>query len=272
MNFSAGSCFALVLIIVAVFLSGCSGSAPPEPSVTGPQATPTVMKTTGTPTAITAHQPATTVQVNVTESPVRVFNGDYRWVEYRENNSVTMPPNPRSSWVYNIKMERSSENCQGSPAIHYKITTISDYPELANNIVTVTKDGSITNEDSYYDTSTNRFLKATWSETIKGVLKPTGDFSAYYSGHYREDSPGGSMGIMPFGEMNITLTYAGVETITVPAGTYQNARKYVGGFKDGTPITFWVAPGIPVPIRYEFPNKYQDGVNPFNLYELEGWG
>ena len=80
------------------------------------------------------------------------------------------------------------------------------------------------------------------------------------------------MGITPFGEMNITLTYEGIETVTVPAGSYSNVRKYTGNFHDGTPITFWVAPGVPVPVQYQFPNKYMDGVDPFQSYELKGWG
>ena len=80
------------------------------------------------------------------------------------------------------------------------------------------------------------------------------------------------MGIAPFGEMNINLTYQGTEPVRVPAGTYPAARKYTGNFRDGTPIAFWVAPGIPVPVQYQFPNKYLDGVDPYQSYELKGWG
>jgi len=58
----------------------------------------------------------------------------------------------------------------------------------------------------------------------------------------------------------------------VPAGTYRDARKYTGKFHDGTPITIWVAPGVPVPVRFEFPYKEMDGVDPFRSYELKGWG
>ena len=80
------------------------------------------------------------------------------------------------------------------------------------------------------------------------------------------------MGITPFGEMNIILTYEGTEPVTVPAGTYPDARKYTGKFRNGTLITFWVVPGIPVPVLYQFPNKNLDGVDPFQSYELKGWG
>jgi hypothetical protein len=170
-------------------------------------------------------------------------------------------------------MERSTGKYGVGPAIHYKVTTISDYGECCiNNVVTITKDGRISVENTYYDTSTNRFLGGTRTETIKGVLKPAVDSSAYYAGHCQEDKPGGEMGIEPFGEMNITHTYEGTEPVTVPAGTFTAARKYAGMFRDGTPITFWVASGIPVPVQYQFPNKYLDGENPFQSYELKGWG
>ena len=49
---------------------------------------------------------------------------------------------------------------------------------------------------------------------------------------------------------------------------------------NGSPFSFillsdikgiWVV-GIPVPIQYPFPNKYPDGVDSFQSYELKGWG
>ena len=32
---------------------------------------------------------------------------------------------------------------------------------------------------------------------------------------------------------------------------------------------FWVVEGVPVPVRYQFPNKYLDDVEPFQSNELE---
>lgn len=139
-------------------------------------------------------------------------------------------------------------------------------------MVTITKNGRIAGEETYFDTSTDQFLGGTYTETIKGTAKPAVDISAHYKDHQPEDGPAGAMGIMPFGEMNITLTYLGTESVMVPAGTYPNARKYTGNFRDGTPITFWVVPDIPVPVLYQFPNKYLDGVDPFQSHELKGWG
>jgi hypothetical protein len=270
MKFSQSGSITILIFVVALFFAGCSGTNQPDPSVTNLQVMATVTTIAGTPAVTPAPQPATTVQVKATESPVKVFNGEYHWVEYRENNTVTLPPNPRYQWDYDIKMERSAGNYTGTPATHVTITMTGDYPEWIGNTLTTTKDGEIIVEDFYYTTSTDRFLGGTETTTIKGIVKSTTDILLYQ--HNREDGPVGFLGITPFGEMNITLTDQGTESVRVPAGIYPDARKYTGRFRDGTRITFWVAPGIPVPVQYQFPNKYLDGENPFQSYELKGWG
>lgn len=258
---------AFFLVIVVVSLAGCTDAAPLVTGIPAPPAPQVTMVVTAS-----VIQSVTTVQVTATKSPARIFNGEYHWVEYRLKSSTTMPPNPRSSWLYNIKMERSAEVYNGSPANHYKTTIISDYPVLANDIVTIVKDGSISVEDLYFNPSTNSYLGGKYSETIKGVLQPPQDYSEFNSRHNQVDSPGGWLGFSPFCEMNVTLADLGTESVIVPAGSYPDARKYSGKFRDGTPITFWVAPGVPVPVRHEFPYKAMDGVDPFQSYELKGWG
>jgi hypothetical protein len=269
-NISHIGIITIFLIIIAVVFAGCTDSVAQAPSVTTPQITSTIPKTTGTPQATPTRQPATTVEIKATEKPVRVFKGDYHWVEYRNNNTVTMPPNPRYQWEYALKTERSSGSYQGIPAIHYKITSTSDYSEWIGDKLMHTTNGRIAVSDRYYDISSNKFLGGTWAETIKGIVKPVTDLPVNKQ-FSREDRPAYDMGIEPFGEMNITLIYQGTESVTVPAGTYKDARKYTGKFRDGTPITFWVVPGIPVPVLYQFPNKNLDGVDPFQSYELKGW-
>jgi hypothetical protein len=271
MKFSQISIVAILWIVIAVLLAGCTGSSPSQPTITIPQITSTVIKTTVSPAVIIDRQPATTVEVKKTVNPVKIFTGDYHWVEYRENNTVTMPPNPRFQWEYALKTERTDENYKGSPAIHFKITTTSDYAEWIGDKLVRTANGRIAVSDIYYNSSTNKFLWGAWTEAIKGVSK-TGDYSASYAQLSREGKPSGDMGITPFGEMNITLTDKGTDSVTVPAGTFPDARKYTGNFRDGTTITFWVVPGVPVPVQYQFPNKYMDGVDPFQSYELKGWG
>jgi hypothetical protein len=216
----------LVLIIILTTVAGCTQSTPAAPPVTTLQVTE--ISTPHTPQITAPVIPApisvTTGQGITTANPVKIFNGEYHWAEYRENNSVTMPPNPRSSWIYNHKIERSTGNYQGRPAVHYTITTISDYPYLADNVVTITKDGSVFVDDAYYDVSTGRYLGGTLSSTIKGVVQPSEtyphDNSENNSQFTSGAGPGGWMGLSPFGEMTMTFTDQGTESVTLPSGTY----------------------------------------------------
>jgi hypothetical protein len=266
------SCFFTILLVTgALVFSGCTDSAPSEHSVITPQVAPNVIETTNSPVATIAWQPVTTAEVVMTENPVMVFTGTYHWVEYRKNNTVTMPPNPRYQWEYTVRAERTDDTYKGIPAIRFRITSTSDYAEWVGDKLVNTPNGQISFSDIYYNRASDTFLGGTWTETIKGVTK-TADYSAYYAQQSREGKPGGDMGITPFGEMNIPLADKGTESVTVPAGTFPNARKYTGNFLDGTKITFWVVPGTPIPVRYQFPNKYMDGVDPFQSYELKGWG
>lgn len=263
----------ILLVLTAILFAGCTGQDKPVVPEQVQQTITPVSTSYGTPAMTTVLHTATTVQVTATESPVKIFNGGYHWVEYRETSSVTMPPNPRFSWIYNHKLERSTKIYKGSPADHYKTTTISDYPECCiKDIVTITKDGGVYVEDIYFDTSTGRCLGGTLSNTIKGVSQPPEEIPEDNASINSDVNYGGWMGITPFREVNMTLADGGTESVTVPAGSYPDARKYTGKFRDGTPITFWIVPGVPVPIRYEFSNKYLDGEDPFQSYELKSWG
>ncbi|HXX56088.1 MAG TPA: hypothetical protein VEI81_08325, partial [Methanoregula sp.] len=205
------------------------------------------------------------------KNPAVIFTGTNSWAEYRNNISQTLQPNPRYQWEMQERIERSDATYQGAPATHYRITQTSDYPEWVGNTLTNTRNGRIEVSDEYFDPATARYLGGTMTATVKGVAGPAEDIPvAQQPG--REDRPSFWMGITPFGEMNITLTDKGTGPVTVPSGTYPNARVWSGAFRDGTPITFWVAPGIPVPVQYQFPNRYLDGTDPFQSYELKGWG
>ena len=258
-----------LLVVIAVVFAGCTNPAPSELPVSTPQNPVTETKTLVTVTT-TVNPMETVTEINTKNSSIKVFDGDYLWVEYRNNITQTLPPNPRYQWEKNERVERSLDDYKGIAAIHYKITTTLDYPEWVGDTLIHSENGWIIVSDSYYDTLENTFLGGTSSETIKGVKKPLTELPAGTS-FDREEKPTGEMGITPFGEMNITLTYEGTESVTVTAGTYTDARKYTGKFRDGTPITFWFVPGIPVPVLYQFPNNDLDGVDPFQSYELKGW-
>jgi len=264
MNISQIGIITIFLVITAVVFAGCTNPAPSELPVSTPQNPVTETKTLVTVTT-TVNPMETVTEINTKNSSIKVFDGDYLWVEYRNNITQTLPPNPRYQWEKNERVERSVSDYKGIPAIHYKITTALDYPEWVGDKLIHSENGWIIVTDSYYDERETAFLGGTSSETIKGVKKPATEVPAGTSFN-REEKPNGEMGITPFGEMNIILTYEGTEPVTVPAGTYPDARKYTGKFRNGTLITFWVVPGIPVPVLYQFPNDDLDGVDPFQSY------
>ncbi|MFA5269262.1 MAG: hypothetical protein WC379_14945 [Methanoregula sp.] len=271
MNLSSGRIVTILLVITTALFCGCTGSDEPAPPAQVQQTITPFSTSPGTVAMTPVSQTVTTFVTEATTNPVpvRIFHGDFNWAEYRENNTVTMPPNPRYQWEYSVKIERSAGYYKGSTATHEKITVVSDYSEWVDHILTNTEDGYVYIEDSYYDDS-KKHLGGTYSETIKGVLQVHEEDTSTQDNP--EGGPEGWLGFRPFDEMNISLTDLGTESVTVPAGTYPDAQKYTGKFRDGTPITFWVVPDIPVPVQYQFPNKYIDGVDPFQSYELKSWG
>jgi hypothetical protein len=261
----------IFLVIMAVLFAGCTGKDEPVVPEQARQTIIPVSTSQGTASVTSDLQPVTTVQDTVTSSPLKVFNGEYNWAEYRENNTITLPPNPRYQWEYVIKNERSAESFMGIPAIHEKITLIGDHSEWVGEKLITTKNGFFSIADLYFEKSTNRFLGGSRAITINGIARPEENIPAdeQYS---REDKPGYEMGITPFGEMDILLTDLGTESVTVPAGIYPDAEKYTGKFRDGSLITFWVSSGIPVPVQYQFQNRYLGGDDPVQTFELSGWG
>lgn len=261
----------ILFIITAILFAGCTGTDEPGVQEQVQQKTPTSGTSSGTTNVTPVSPVVTTVQITATENTVRIFNGEFTWVEYRENNTVTMPPNPRYQWEYVVKNERTAESYKGIPAIHEKITLTGDHQEWIDGKPVTTKTGDLSVADLYFDRSTNRLLGGSMIYTIPGMNPAPKDIPADEQ-YCREDKPRYEMGISPFGEMNITLVDQGTESVTVPAGTYPDTRKYFGKFHDGSRITFWVAPAIPVPVQYQFQNKYMDGEDPIQTFELMGWG
>jgi hypothetical protein len=262
----------ILLVIAAVLLAGCTGQDEP---VVPAQAQKTITPgstSQGTVAVTTVPQPVTTVRVTATELPVRIFNGEYHWVEYRMNHSTSYNPGRRVYVVYVAKNERSSELNNGIPAIHEKITVTGDTFNWTGNFEKIiTKNGFHSTQHLYFEKSTKRFLGGTFVASGIGEDKPEeillGD-ETYCGDCFRS-----WLVITPFDEMNISLSAQGVESVTVPAGTYPDARKYIGNLLEGTPITFWVSEGIPVPVQYQIQNSPgADGDDPLESYELMGWG
>lgn len=178
-----------------------------------------------------------------------ITGNDFSWYEYRINLTTELPPNGVVRQISYKNTERSMSEYNGTQAILFK--TISKGRSW--NLVS----------DNYYDTSMSNFLGGKIVTTRDGELPYTEEFSP--SEVNREMSG--------FFKKERMLTYQGTEPITVPAGTYPDAKKYTIYNSDNDVMyTYWFAPDVPIPILIQFPNKYITGNNGFESRELTGWG
>ena len=264
----------LLLVISAVLFAGCTSQNEPPASeqvtqTNNPVSTPDE-STAATPTISTI----STAQSSPTIKPVAIFTAEFHQVDYQWTHSSSLTSGTRSSSVSTIHMERSQDTYKNTPALREKYTIVSDYPEYVNNVSTMVKGGWVGTQNLYYDASTGSYFGGTWSESVQGIVKKQEEYNGTaYAQRRPEDHPAGSLGIAPFGEMNISFTDEGVESVTVPYGSYPDARNYSGTYKNGMPIAFWVASGVPVPVKYQYSDgEDSDGKDPLDVFELTGWG
>jgi hypothetical protein len=223
--------------------SPTSTSFPTTGPTTGPTAMPspttvlTTVPTTGptiTPSPTpTGHQPGATV------SSSEVFGQNFLWYQYL----LTINSNGTSMQA-DLKTEISSDTYSETPAIHYKNTMVM----LGQDMTIIT--------DIYYDTTLDTILGGTMTYIISGQTTTT-DISP---GQLKKSGEGTNF------QKETILTYVGIETVSVPAGTFV-ADKYTAPTDDGTG-TYWVARGVPVPVKY-YITSLQNGDT---TAELEGWG
>lgn len=265
---------AIALVIVAVVCAGCTGQSTIPASAQIPQTTIAVTTPDESGTVATHTTPSvTTARSTPTEKPVKIFTSEFHRVDYRWTHTTTLNSGTRFSSVSTIHMERSQDTYKNTPAFREKYTIVSDYSDYVNNESTMVKNGWVGTQNLYYDASTGSYLGGTWSESVKGVITKQevyNDTTAVQ--RHPEDHPAGTLGITPFGEMNISFTDKGIESVTVPYGSYPEARNYSGTYRNGMPIAFWVASGVPIPVKYQYSDWEDDGKDPLDVFELMGWG
>jgi hypothetical protein len=263
------------LLVLAVFFAECSSSGQQGPSDAADQVNITAIKTPMTLPTFSARPPAPIVYIASVNDRTGIFGtyhfGGYNRVEYRNTVTQNLTYNSHYQEEMHEVVECSWKVYNAIHAICYTVTQTTDYPGQGIDILMDTTDDSMSvTERCYSYASPDIFIGGTRTEIINGVVQSVTDLPA--DAQFRqEDRPQYEMGLTPFGAWNFTLTAEGTEPITVPAGTFSDARKYTGSFRDRTPITFWAMPGVPVPVRYQFPNKYLNGTDPFQSYELIGW-
>ena len=156
------------------------------------------------------------------------------------------------------RTEISNEDYQGKPAIHkrstsvFRITAPSPSPEQT------------TIDDTYYD-EMNTVLHQHRKVIVNGETNEDRDIPVETAG----TSPDCSGDLW-----KPTYTYTGIDSVTVPTGTYPYARKFQANVTDlsfsrTATITLWFAPGIPVEVKKVIEDKEKGSL--FTL-ELTGWG
>jgi hypothetical protein len=243
LNILQSGIIVIFLIIITGISAGCTGSVPPASSDTTPQITVAATETNQTPTtAIVAEAMTNPTAVSISKpdgelkpgdkvNSTDVFSRNYSWCEYQENVTSEMPPNGIVQRIYFSRIERTIDDYNGAPAIHYKsISEGKGWNVISNH---------------YIDTSINNQLGGTIINTRDGKIDSIENYTAEPLNQENR----------PFGEKIHTFVYQCTESVTVPAGTFPEARKYIHYNPDNTVgCTYWFAPDIPVPVLYQYSN------------------
>lgn len=179
----------------------------------------------------------------------------HTWEEYDRTAQIRDLPDSSGTTRYEI----SKEDRKGRPEVHKRIiqTTYLDGASPEQDMETTT--------DVFYDEFHAILSQHTRSVSKTGAATDTDG---------PPDSPCGEPDCS--GELFSPMyTFIGTETLTVPAGTFPDARKYTEKMTDDSLLgksatsTHWFAPGIPAELKRELQSR-EKGV--LMTWELTGWG
>lgn len=217
MKISRLSVVAIMLIMIVVITAGCSS----KPSI------------------------------GSTVNSSSVTSTNYKWITYQSTAQDALVGADTSG---TIRIDKSSDNYQGIPAILIKVAvTSSAVSPYGQTFVTQTA------YNIYFDTTMKNVLGGTTSTSTSGT-------SSQYQPLNLPISAGpssvlttslGGLGLI-IGD--VPLTYEGTQSVTVPAGTYSNADFYMSS-DSGVTTSYWVASGIPAKVQ-----------SPTETDILTGWG
>ena len=275
----------MAILITAIVAAGCTDAIARTPETADvPAVKPAPVPAAVTQIKTTAPVPATPACANpplnpwwgVPESYVSVLSGGttsppapgtlvskadlygtptHTWEEYDRTTQIQDIPRGTGT----TRSEISEENYQGKPAVHKRITN------------TIHLDGTPpewdieTTTDIFYDEFYTVLSQHTHSVSKTGAATDA-------------EGPAESARSVPdcSGDLfSLKYTYIGTETLTVPAGTFPDARKYTEkitddpGYGKSAKSTHWFAPGVPAELKrlIESPEK-----RVLMTWELTGWG
>jgi len=222
----------LVMVIIALVCAGCTSQPAATPTGSSVQETQQQAAAAGTTSSAASSQ-----EVGSTVSSKSIFGSAYTWMEYRTTSSYN-----GNQMTTDTKTERSTGDYKGTPAVHLKMTTTSS--------------GGMTSVyDIYYDTAMKSVLGGTMTMTVNGQTTtqdvPASQLQNQQGGNFNSD---------------YSMTFAGIEPVTVPAGTYAAASKYTAS-RNNVDMTYWAASGVPVPVKYMSASSQGS-----STAELVGWG
>lgn len=222
---------AVVLVVFAVAAAGCTSGT--TASAGGQGSSGNTGSSTGSP-APASPSPA----VGSVLSSSSVFSKNWNWIEYKTTSNYNGAQNTQTT-----RTEQLSGSYQGDPAVHLKMTGTNP-----NGQVQVT--------DLYYDMAKKTVLGGTMTMTVNGKTVTT----EYPQSALQNNQRQGDF------TTEYTLTFAGIEPVSVPLGTYPAAGKYTST-RNEAQITFWSAPPIPVAVKYVYTTPQGT-----STAELMGWG
>jgi hypothetical protein len=226
---------AIILVVVAVAAAGCTSgntaSAGGQSSSGNAGSSAGSLASTGSPAPVSPSPAVGSIMSSTT-----VFSKNYNWLEYKTTSNYN-----GNQMTLTTRTEKSSGSYQGEPAVHLKMTTTNPT-------------GQVTVTDLYYDQK--NVLGGTMTTTVNGQTVTTDYPLSALQNNQRQ------------GDYNTeyTLTFAGIEPVSVPSGTYPAAGKYTTT-RNEAQITFWSAPAIPVPVKYVYTTAQGT-----STAELIGWG
>ncbi|MCK9580423.1 MAG: hypothetical protein M0Q92_08225 [Methanoregula sp.] len=276
---------AMVILIIALAAAGCTDATARTPDVADvPVVTPALVPAAVTQTKTIASVPTTPACANpplnpwwgVPESYVSPLSREaksppapgtliskadlygtptHTWEEYDRTAQIQDLPDSSGT----TRCEISKENRKGRPEVHKRIiqTTHLDGAPPEQDMETTT--------DVFYDEF--HAILSQHTRSVSGTGATT-----------ENDGPPDSRAGAPHCSGRIfapVFTYVGTESLTVPAGTFPDARKYTEDIADdplfgkSATSTHWFAPGVPAELKRVLESQEK---HLLMTWELTDWG
>jgi hypothetical protein len=203
-------------------------------------------------------------QVGSVANSSSVLKLNYKWISY-QSSTHKGEYGDGSDTNSTVRIDKSSDNYQGTPAILFKInvTRSGMKPNFGAGGSSPYTQQTVYN--IYYDTALTNILGGTESTRMISSPDSTAQETPIDSGSSLPSSIGKIGAMVIIGNDNsfsssvsgaTPLTYEGASTVTVPSGTYSNADLYMNSGD-----SYWISSGIPVKIQSSTQTE-----------ELTGWG